>query len=301
MFKFNFGFEETSNQNPAAKPCLVINAQQQHTSTKTASEDEKEPVFMVAKAVDFMPGDRTADIKTVWKKEGFELRIIQLDAITNVSDPIVKEAVERTDVETGVYEGGFKLWECAMDLVEYLVKNPSLSNQSRVLELGCGHGLPGIASLILGAKHVSLQDLNLDVLTECTTRSLIANIGKNEINSAKSKVTLVSGDWRDKCLIPLLMGSGESGFDLILSSEGIYNPDFINPLLNVAKKVLGPTGRLLIASKTFYFGVGGSTERCREIATTLGFSVETVWTSSTSSGSAREILSLTRISDSVTE
>jgi len=97
------------------------------------------------------------------------------------------------------------------------------------------------------------------------------------------------------------MGSGESGFDLILSSEGIYNPDFINPLLNVAKKVLGPTGRLLIASKTFYFGVGGSTERCREIATTLGFSVETVWTSSTSSGSAREILSLTRISDSVTE
>jgi len=194
MFKFNFGFEETSNQNPAAKPCLVINAQQQHTSTKTASEDEKEPVFMVAKAVDFMPGDRTADIKTVWKKEGFELRIIQLDAITNVSDPIVKEAVERTDVETGVYEGGFKLWECAMDLVEYLVKNPSLSNQSRVLELGCGHGLPGIASLILGAKHVSLQDLNLDVLTECTTRSLIANIGKNEINSAKSKVTLVSGD-----------------------------------------------------------------------------------------------------------
>jgi len=300
MFKFNFGFEETSSKKPA-EACLVSKTEKQLTSTKEAPEDEKESVFMVAKAVEFMPGDRYSDIKTVWKRDDFKLRIIKLDATKNVSDPIVREAVARTDVETGVYEGGFKVWECALDLVEYLVKKPSLSNKSRVLELGCGHGLPGIASLILGAEHVRFQDLNLDVLKECTTRSVMANIGVSELKTIKSRVTLVSGDWRDECLLPLLMGTGENGFDLILSSEGIYNPDFITPMLNVAKRVLGPGGRLLIASKTFYFGVGGSTVRCREIAKSLGFSVETAWTSSMKSGSAREILNLTRQDDAVTE
>ena len=69
-----------------------------------------------------------------------------------------------------VYEGGFKLWECAVDLCEYMLdelhcneepaamKGPSerlsvrvmRGSGCRVIELGCGHGLPGIIALRAG-------------------------------------------------------------------------------------------------------------------------------------------------------
>ena len=60
--------------------------------------------------------------------------------------------------------GGFKLWECSVDLAQHLCKEYSLDNLfsnktdpnldlvgKRVLELGCGHGLPGIVPLLAGA------------------------------------------------------------------------------------------------------------------------------------------------------
>ena len=63
--------------------------------------------------------------------------------------------------------GGFKLWECAVDLANYLCQQyqinsspvgasfcsscPPLSGSS-VLELGCGHGLPGILLMLCGAS-----------------------------------------------------------------------------------------------------------------------------------------------------
>ena len=61
--------------------------------------------------------------------------------------------------------GGFKLWECAVDLAQYLCKEYSLDKLvtsktdpnfelvgKRVLELGCGQGLPGIVPLLAGAE-----------------------------------------------------------------------------------------------------------------------------------------------------
>lgn len=70
--------------------------------------------------------------------------------------------------------GGFKLWECALDLAQLVAQElcgaalpagagarlggvhpagavGTLQNL-RVLELGCGHGLPGIVSLLNGAE-----------------------------------------------------------------------------------------------------------------------------------------------------
>ena len=47
----------------------------------------------------------------------------------------------------GLYEGGFKVWECSRDLVAFLheTEGDALPKAPlRVLELGCGHGLPAI-------------------------------------------------------------------------------------------------------------------------------------------------------------
>lgn len=65
--------------------------------------------------------------------------------------------------------GGFKLWECAVDLAEHLctlwgVKSHHNSKswlqsavsdeatEKRVLDLGCGHGLPGILAACIGME-----------------------------------------------------------------------------------------------------------------------------------------------------
>jgi predicted nicotinamide N-methyase len=76
-----------------------------------------------------------------------------------------------------VYEGGLKLWECALDLVHYIAANLSLVRGKRVLELGCGQGLPGICSLVYGqAAQVMFQDYNEEVLEQATTKTVALNI-----------------------------------------------------------------------------------------------------------------------------
>ena len=60
-------------------------------------------------------------------------------------------------VEAGVYEGGRELWECAIDLVEWLAAHRRPSGT--VLELGCGLGLASCAAALGGATAVVATDL----------------------------------------------------------------------------------------------------------------------------------------------
>lgn len=68
-----------------------------------------------------------------------------------------------SDIVKNKYEGGFKLWECSEDLVEYLMNNLKFVHEfvknRNVLELGCGHALPAIYCLLKGgAKKCAFQD-----------------------------------------------------------------------------------------------------------------------------------------------
>lgn len=71
----------------------------------------------------------------------------------------------QTDLIPGVYEGGFKTWECALDLVAHLEDRVSqqegLSWLSgvKVTELGCGTALP---SMYLFSKMLSATEVKVD-------------------------------------------------------------------------------------------------------------------------------------------
>ena len=82
----------------------------------------------------------------------------------------LKNAIGSSDLVPGVYEGGFKVWECSIDLVELLVRDKVEFSGKKVIELGCGHGLPGIHALQEGAT-VDFQDYNAEVLQEVGARS----------------------------------------------------------------------------------------------------------------------------------
>ena len=163
---------------------------------------------------------------------------------------------ENTDLISGKYEGGIKIWECDQDLLEFL---PSIYNDSwknkNILDMGCGHGLPGIYLLLKGVNEICFQDFNKEVLD---------NITKNYINQLKNNfgldfeknVNYVEGDW----------GAFQYNkkFDIIISGDTLYNNANYEKIYNLIKNNLNKDGEAYFASKRFYFGVGGGSSEFRQ-------------------------------------
>ncbi|KAK1592889.1 hypothetical protein Q3G72_032058 [Acer saccharum] len=191
-----------------------------------------------------------------------------------------------SDLVPGVYEGGLKLWEGSLDLVKALqseIQNGHISfTGKRVLELGCGHGLPGIFACLEGAAATHFQDFNAEVLRCLTIPNVNANILKEfqpgetkETNSdTGAEVRFFAGDWSQiHQLLPyvrdnennLNCSSGlapTSGYDIILMAETIYSIPAHQSLYGLIKKCLShPQGVVYMAAKKHYFGVGGGTRR----------------------------------------
>jgi len=130
-----------------------------------------------------------------------------------------------SDLIPGTYEGGFKLWECTHDLLDYLSKNNILFNSKSVLDLGCGTGVLGVFTLVAGAQNVDFQDFNKEVLTNATMNNVVLNCEE------KYKVSrFYSGDWKSFTVF------NEDTYDLILTSETIYNVKNYKKLINLFEK-----------------------------------------------------------------
>ncbi|EON96825.1 putative s-adenosylmethionine-dependent methyltransferase-like protein [Phaeoacremonium minimum UCRPA7] len=84
------------------------------------------------------------------RRELWDVRV-QLMAEEDASDPQeeLEPGLGKHDVRTGIYEGGFKSWESSVDLVKVLatekLSQALFQGPSRVVELGCGTGLPSLA------------------------------------------------------------------------------------------------------------------------------------------------------------
>jgi Lysine methyltransferase len=226
-----------------------------------------------------------------------------------------------SDIVSGVYEGGLKVWECSLDLVEYLATtidrddlsmNSSIAEgwPSKVWELGCGHGLPGCYLLkkwLHGAKRsepwsVTFSDYNEEVILDSTLSNIVLNAqigmplnGDTTMEPIKVEdfvrhIHLGSGDWMDQSAAMLDNNDGRpETFDLILAAETIYTEQACRETAALLLRHLHPSrGIALVATKRFYFGVGGGIDCFRTYAS--GLSVETVKVIDSGSGNIREIL-----------
>lgn len=155
------------------------------------------------------------------------------------------------DLVAGVYEGGYKLWECAVDLAEYLYFHHSndgtFDEHTNVLELGAGHGIPGIMAVKCGARQLVMHDFNEEVIRDVTSVNVHWNV-EDSIN-----VRYFSGGWNH--LGPLLKKGAQ--FDVILSAETVYGVTQIQDLSLCIVTLLKPGGVAWISGKSYYFGVGG--------------------------------------------
>ena len=187
--------------------------------------------------------------------------------------------IQHSDLVSGVYEGGLKIWECAFDLTEYLAESRFHFQGLRVLELGCGAGLPGLLALVSGAACVHFQDYNPEVIKFVTIPNALLNEKKgNETQtgtSLASKCRFFSGDWNN---FTALVKYSESSpinvpcYDVILTSETIYSAVSQPKLLATLKQLINPeSGVVFLAAKRYYFGVGGSVQMFRELVESDGY------------------------------
>ncbi|OHT08089.1 hypothetical protein TRFO_23542 [Tritrichomonas foetus] len=149
------------------------------------------------------------------------------------------------EVVPGVYEGGFQLWECTLDLLKFMETIDF--NGKTVYELGCGRGLPGIYAALHGASQVVLQDFNKEVVEELC-------IPNAQINNCPENIVSYSADsWAD---IPKNCPS--QSYDVILASETIYRKEQLPVFVDAFSHLVKPDGIVVVAAKRMYFGLSGS-------------------------------------------
>ncbi|GMS89807.1 hypothetical protein PENTCL1PPCAC_11982, partial [Pristionchus entomophagus] len=207
-------------------------------------------------------GDQVVAMKLA---SGSEIRYLSQWAIdvkvcqsSFANDASLKD-LERSDLTTHVYEGGFKVWECARDLCELIEQEPEIVKGKNVLELGCGAGLPSIVALKEGAETVLMQDFNGPVL-ECFT---LENVRLNGLDTGRCH--FVAGPWTQlRETVP------ERSADVILSSETIYNENDYESLHDSIAHALKEDGIALIGAKMFYFGLSGCAPAFSEYVKTRG-------------------------------
>jgi protein-histidine N-methyltransferase len=172
--------------------------------------------------------------------------------------------LERGDLSSGIYEGGFKTWECAVDLAS-LVASTTIEQDLHVIELGAGSAIPSLVLLQKALNktegqrtskvHFTICDYNEDVLRLATAPNVLLTYqtrgnktdyriedGEHELedidsdtvaetiqafNSASISFDYISGGWGEdfiKLIDEATVPVEKNSVTLILASETIYSP-----------------------------------------------------------------------------
>ena len=275
MFSFNFDadLETPSNTVARAKPPLA-SAAPELSDDLSISFVELPPTFNAE------PAPRSVRFSPALVRVASDA-----DAVSGYNLDLVPDK----------YEGGGKVWECTNDVIEWMQQqDPSTFQSARILELGAGAGMIGIAAMQLGAR-VCFQDLNAEVLRQITLR----NVQLNTDAEAARRAIAIAASWgtlvhqlRDYSPDFSARDAGwlRGGVTLVLGSEILYNEAQYANICSLLLSVLAPGGRAIIGTKRHYFGVGGSTAAFTAAARSAGLLVTTLASISDGRSMTRDIL-----------
>ena len=280
-------------------------------------KDASPPSSTATTSIIFLDGDPDAAPPSA--DEAHTLRVAE--SLLRVSAP--HDDVSGTpglDVVRNCYEGGAKLWECTNDVLEWMrgASGREALPDARVLDLGCGTGMLGVAALQGGASRVIFQDLNEPVLARVTLPNVALNLG----GEGFARCCAVAATWGDLAAAAAAEAgpAGEEGatpastsaaaaadlaahgaawlhggVDVILASEVLYNVEQYENLVSLLASTLkSPGGRAIIGTKRHYFGVGGGTVGFSAAAAARGLRVETLSSTTDGKSNVRDVLVVTR-------
>lgn len=122
-----------------------------------------------------------------------------------------------------------ELWPSAVGLSEYIAEHPNLIKGKRVVEIGCGLGLPGIVAGRLGGKVV---------LTDYLKPALKFAADNWKLNIKSPPETSIL-DWRSPGDFPPA--------DVLLASDVAYESRAFTPLLKAMKMLVVKNGIVLLS------------------------------------------------------
>jgi predicted nicotinamide N-methyase len=150
-----------------------------------------------------------------------------------------------------------ELWTSSLELARWSLKG-GVGRGMRVLELGCGLGLVGIAAARAGG-HVTMTDYEPDALA--FARLNAADNLPQPSHGDGIRVAML--DWRD-------LYRGEQ-YGLVLGSDIVYDRSVFEPLLRCLQECLAPGGRAVMTDPDRAVG-----RAFLELAAQSGFDVTTV-------------------------
>ncbi|KAI6837656.1 hypothetical protein KC332_g5062 [Hortaea werneckii] len=196
------------------------------------------------------------------KRELYDVRV-QLLQEGDTNDEVIDQ-LDKSDIRSGIYEGGFKTWECSLDLASLLLdRGPrkdidELVRCDQIVELGAGTALPtlvlyqhAIANDI--SLTITLADYNDTVLRLVTLPNMLltwaamkGDLGLSDLNAdshgdldlspeileqfttdMKDKgifFNFLSGSW-SPALAKCIPASAPDMGTVILAAETIYSPE----------------------------------------------------------------------------
>lgn len=302
-FSFGFSGEDFSDSEPQAASETVPVAQ---PVSAVASPPKLHPLSAILSTLRNVrltfDNYSTPNDNIIYRRELYDIKhqVMTEENEGEVNQILLGNADSANDVDLrkGVYEGGFKLWECSYDLVDELARMfaaNEIASFSSFLELGSGTSLPSCYLLmqLFSTNHTNvklvLSDFNYEVLRLVTVPNLIihwastllpenlASFMDPEIPLRNDELLLTPSLLAEfesqlaqrKIEISLISGSWGPDFvaladqfrpDVILSSETIYSLDTLPIVLDTLLRLLHEKKNYLalIAAKYYYFGVGGS-------------------------------------------
>lgn len=152
-----------------------------------------------------------------------QLQILQVDDLEGLlggRDPF-------TDIES--FPFWVKLWEAAVVLADFMASQPPQAD-GRVLELGAGLGVPGLAAAAAGHR-VTLSDFEEHILDFQRVSAAASEVDQ--------RVEHLLLDWLEPPELPQ--------YSMIIGAEILFREEFFQPLLRLLRHNLAPGGVVYLA------------------------------------------------------
>jgi len=173
---------------------------------------------------------RTRDIQL--DLEGLSLQLTLVTNTDDLMDQLLAKGSEHEDVRDERIPYWADLWPSAIALGRYLLRENAIRPGMRVIEIGCGLGLPGIVAGMLGAEVIFT-----DYLEEAL---LMARYNWQQNVDRPARFELM--DWRKP--------RPELAAELVLASDVAYEARAFDPLPEAFQTLCRPGGAVLLSEPT---------------------------------------------------